>query len=101
MVEMGEEAFLRETLRDSAPAWLNFPDVERAEWVNTAAAILWPHVGRMADTILRREVEPRAREVLDGYKLYGFKFEQVRPEKKEKTKKNNANENYVFSSVAF
>ncbi len=97
MVEMGEEAFLRETLRDSAPAWLNFPDVERAEWVNTAAAILWPHVGRMADTILRREVEPRAREVLDGYKLYGFKFEQVRP--KEKTKKKNVNVKYDFSIV--
>ncbi len=78
MSEMGEEEFLRATLRDSAPAWMSFPDVERAEWINTAAAALWPHVGNMTGRVLRRDVEPMAREVLEGYKVYGFKFEQVR-----------------------
>ncbi len=81
MSEMGEEAFLRAALSPDlgpgTPSWLNFPDVERAEWLNALSAALWPHAGRMADAALRRDVEPMAREVLEGYKVYGFKFEQV------------------------
>lgn len=59
------------------PSWFNFPDVERVEWINEMAKIFWPHISDYGDRILRLQVEPVAREALEKYKLWGFKFRQI------------------------
>ncbi len=66
---MGEERFLRSTLKEQLPSWLTFPDVERVEWINSIVAAIWPHVGLYADKVLREVVEPMAIEALEDYKV--------------------------------
>ncbi|TRY78388.1 hypothetical protein TCAL_07186 [Tigriopus californicus] len=74
--EEGEEHALRARLKEF-PSWFNFPDVERVEWINEMAKIFWPHISDYGDRILRLQVEPVAREALEKYRLWGFKFRQI------------------------
>ncbi len=77
MNEMGEEQFLKATLQSAAPAWMNFPDVERAEWVNDIIRAIWPHLDNMVEKILRNDVEPMAKEIFKEYNLWGFQFNKA------------------------
>ncbi|QQP51087.1 Uncharacterized protein FKW44_012312, partial [Caligus rogercresseyi] len=54
------------------PAWVQFPDVHRVEWLNKMLSITWPHISYFSDHFLRHSVEPMARESLEAYKLWDF-----------------------------
>ncbi|CAK1599925.1 unnamed protein product [Parnassius mnemosyne] len=62
---------------DDLPAWVFFPDIERAEWLNRILLQVWPNVNHYAKTILKESIEPAVAESLANYKLNGFKFERV------------------------
>ncbi|VVC97173.1 unnamed protein product [Leptidea sinapis] len=62
---------------DDLPAWVFFPDVERAEWLNRILLQVWPNVNHYARTILKESIEPAVAESLANYKLQGFKFERM------------------------
>ncbi|XP_075981989.1 extended synaptotagmin-like protein 2 isoform X3 [Anticarsia gemmatalis] len=62
---------------DDLPAWVFFPDVERAEWLNRILLQVWPNVNQFARNILKESIEPAVAESLANYKLNGFKFERV------------------------
>lgn len=54
-----------------------FPDVERVEWINRILSILWPHLSTFVENTIRYKVEPQVREILEKYKLWGFRFNSV------------------------
>ncbi|CAK1548474.1 unnamed protein product [Leptosia nina] len=62
---------------DDLPAWVFFPDVERAEWLNRILLQVWPNVNHFAKTLLKDLIEPAVAESLSNYKLNGFKFERM------------------------
>ncbi|XP_047523309.1 extended synaptotagmin-2-B isoform X2 [Pieris napi] len=62
---------------DDLPAWVFFPDVERAEWLNRILLQVWPNVNHYAKTILKETIEPAVAESLANFKLNGFKFERM------------------------
>ncbi|XP_026289942.1 extended synaptotagmin-1 isoform X1 [Frankliniella occidentalis] len=62
---------------DELPAWVYFPDVERAEWVNRIVRQLWPNANHYARDLLRTVIEPNIRNALAAFKLPGFKFDKM------------------------
>ncbi|XP_050353396.1 extended synaptotagmin-2-B isoform X2 [Nymphalis io] len=62
---------------DDLPAWVFFPDVERAEWLNRILLQVWPNVNHYARTLLKDSIEPAVAESLANFKLNGFKFERM------------------------
>ncbi|XP_061711606.1 extended synaptotagmin-2-A isoform X3 [Cydia pomonella] len=61
---------------DDLPAWVFFPDVERAEWLNRILLQVWPNVNHYARNLLKDSIEPAVAESLANYKMTGFKFER-------------------------
>ncbi|XP_060517308.1 extended synaptotagmin-2 isoform X1 [Cylas formicarius] len=59
------------------PAWVFFPDIERAEWLNRIIKQVWPNVNKYAKQIVRDSIQPALKESLEKYKLSGFKFERI------------------------
>ncbi|XP_030027054.2 extended synaptotagmin-1 isoform X1 [Manduca sexta] len=59
------------------PAWVFFPDVERAEWLNRILLQVWPNVNHFAKNLLKESIEPAVAESLANFKLNGFKFERM------------------------
>ncbi|XP_025857752.1 extended synaptotagmin-1 isoform X1 [Vulpes vulpes] len=43
------------------PAWVSFPDVEKAEWLNKIAAQVWPFLGQYMEKLLAETVAPAVR----------------------------------------
>ncbi|CAH0600287.1 unnamed protein product [Chrysodeixis includens] len=62
---------------DDLPAWVFFPDVERAEWLNRILLQVWPNVNHYARNLLKDSIEPAVAESLANFKLNGFKFERM------------------------
>ncbi|KAK9887365.1 hypothetical protein WA026_022033 [Henosepilachna vigintioctopunctata] len=60
------------------PPWVNFPDIERAEWINKIIQQLWPTVNNYVRIYLLETVEPQLEQQLRQYMLTGFQFETVR-----------------------
>ncbi|XP_063393693.1 extended synaptotagmin-2-A isoform X2 [Cydia fagiglandana] len=61
---------------DDLPAWVFFPDVERAEWLNRILLQVWPNVNHYARNLLKDTIEPAVAESLANYKMTGFRFER-------------------------
>ncbi|CAG9107919.1 unnamed protein product [Plutella xylostella] len=59
------------------PAWVFFPDVERAEWLNRILLQVWPNVNHFVRALVKDSIEPAVAESLANYKLTGFKFERM------------------------
>ncbi|KAF0883370.1 ERBB3 kinase, partial [Crocuta crocuta] len=43
------------------PAWVSFPDVEKAEWLNKIVAQVWPFLGQYTEKLLTETVAPAIR----------------------------------------
>ncbi|ELV12039.1 Extended synaptotagmin-1 [Tupaia chinensis] len=59
-----EERLTAETLYMShreLPAWVSFPDVEKAEWLNKIVAQVWPFLGQYMEKLLAETVAPAVR----------------------------------------
>lgn len=65
------------TLCPDLPSWVNFPDVERAEWINKILHQMWPFVGKILDKILRENVGPVLRSKVPST-LSGIHFDTIR-----------------------
>jgi len=59
------------------PAWVFFPDFERAEWVNRMLSMLWPSLCHYTTHLLQVVVEPIIAENLLNYTISQFKFSRV------------------------
>ncbi|XP_065206055.1 extended synaptotagmin-2-A isoform X2 [Planococcus citri] len=60
------------------PAWVYFPDIERAEWVNKMLIQLWPNVNTYLRDMIKSTIEPKIQETLTLYKMTGFQFDRLR-----------------------
>lgn len=58
---------------EDVPAWVMFPDVERAEWVNKIVRHLWPDLKDLLEQVLK-DFEPKIQK-FDF--LSGFKFSKI------------------------
>uniref|UniRef100_A0A171A802 Extended synaptotagmin-2 isoform x3 n=1 Tax=Triatoma infestans TaxID=30076 RepID=A0A171A802_TRIIF len=63
---------------DDLPAWVFFPDIERAEWVNKILNQVWPNVNHYAKDLIKDVIEPAVQDSLLQYKLTGFTFQKMR-----------------------
>lgn len=70
-----EKASILATIED-LPAWVFFPDTERAEWVNKILCQFWPFVGDYVKDLILETIEPSVRSSLPAY-LSSFKFERI------------------------
>ncbi|CAL8382535.1 unnamed protein product [Boreogadus saida] len=43
------------------PAWVNFPDVEKVEWLNKVLQQVWPFVGQYLEKLLQETIAPSIR----------------------------------------
>ncbi|KAB0792691.1 hypothetical protein PPYR_14650 [Photinus pyralis] len=62
---------------EDLPAWVYFPDVERAEWLNKIFKQLWPSVNSYVRDLIRDKIQPKMQKKLQKFKLTGFKFEKM------------------------
>ncbi|KAL3078792.1 hypothetical protein niasHS_014574 [Heterodera schachtii] len=61
---------------DDLPAWVQFPDIERIEWVNKIIQQIWPHIGEYTKVFLKEFIEPQIRAQLPA-PFKSFKFVAV------------------------
>ncbi|CAG9823458.1 unnamed protein product [Phaedon cochleariae] len=71
-----EKDVILETMKE-LPAWVLFPDVERAEWLNKIIKQFWPFVNFFTKDMLTNFVEAKLRKNLEKYSLKGFHFERI------------------------
>ncbi|XP_069472713.1 extended synaptotagmin-3 [Ambystoma mexicanum] len=57
------------------PAWVNFPDVERVEWLNKILAQAWPYFGTYVEKMLQEKVVPIIRA--SNIHLSAFTFTKI------------------------
>ncbi|KAK7915945.1 hypothetical protein WMY93_011706 [Mugilogobius chulae] len=48
-------------LKRELPAWVNFPDVEKVEWLNKVLQQVWPFVGQYLEKLLVETIAPSIR----------------------------------------
>ncbi|XP_048866680.1 extended synaptotagmin-2-like isoform X2 [Brienomyrus brachyistius] len=44
------------------PSWVQFPDVERVEWLNKTVKQMWPYICQFVDKLFRDTIEPAVKE---------------------------------------
>ncbi|XP_016050020.2 extended synaptotagmin-2 isoform X2 [Erinaceus europaeus] len=57
------------------PAWVHFPDTERAEWLNKTVKHMWPFICQFIEKLFRETIEPAVRGA-NAY-LNTFSFTKV------------------------
>ncbi|XP_071978249.1 extended synaptotagmin-3 [Engystomops pustulosus] len=57
------------------PAWVNFPDVERVEWINKVVRQMWPFLGTFMEKLFQEKIEPMVRA--SNIHLKAFTFTKV------------------------
>ncbi|KAH7731441.1 C2 domain-containing protein [Aphelenchoides avenae] len=58
---------------EDLPAWVQFPDTERIEWVNKVLQQLWPYIGEYSKLFMREFIEPQVRAQMPS-PFKSFKF---------------------------
>ncbi|CAI5446597.1 unnamed protein product [Caenorhabditis angaria] len=58
------------------PAWVQFPDTERVEWINKVVHQLWPYIGEYARTFMNDFIIPQVKAQMPGI-FKNFKFTKM------------------------
>ncbi|KAL1284260.1 Extended synaptotagmin-2 [Trichinella pseudospiralis] len=58
------------------PTWVQFPDVERVEWINRVIAQTWPGIANFAKDFLKENIEPQIKDNLPSV-FRSFCFESI------------------------
>jgi Ca2+-dependent lipid-binding protein len=58
------------------PAWVQFPDTERVEWMNKVINQLWPYIGEYTKQFMKEMIEPQVKASLPG-PFRSFHFDQI------------------------
>uniref|UniRef100_A0A5S6QMU8 C2 domain-containing protein n=1 Tax=Trichuris muris TaxID=70415 RepID=A0A5S6QMU8_TRIMR len=70
-----EKATVKAKLKD-LPPWVQFPDVERVDFLNTFIAQAWPGICDFATRFLKEQIEPQIKENLPR-SFRSFRFESI------------------------
>ncbi|XP_056375527.1 extended synaptotagmin-2 isoform X2 [Hyla sarda] len=60
-LENEEKAVKHSISHADLPAWVHFPDVERAEWLNKTVKHMWPFICQFIDKLFRETIAPAVR----------------------------------------
>ncbi|CAI2347649.1 unnamed protein product [Caenorhabditis sp. 36 PRJEB53466] len=58
------------------PAWVQFPDTERVEWINKVIHQLWPYIGEYARVFMNDFIIPQVKAQMPGM-FKNFKFTKM------------------------
>uniref|UniRef100_A0A0M3HRP9 Extended synaptotagmin-2 n=1 Tax=Ascaris lumbricoides TaxID=6252 RepID=A0A0M3HRP9_ASCLU len=58
------------------PAWVQFPDTERVEWINKVILQLWPYIGEYSKKFMREFIEPQVKAQMPAA-FRSFKFTKL------------------------
>uniref|UniRef100_A0A915HL53 SMP-LTD domain-containing protein n=1 Tax=Romanomermis culicivorax TaxID=13658 RepID=A0A915HL53_ROMCU len=72
---MKEKEVILAQLKD-LPAWVQFPDTERVEWMNKVIFQLWPYIGEYSKWFIKEIVEPQIKAHMPNM-LKSFRFEEI------------------------
>ncbi|XP_054430765.1 extended synaptotagmin-2 isoform X2 [Pteronotus mesoamericanus] len=54
------------------PAWVHFPDTERAEWLNQTVKHMWPFICQFIEKLFRETIEPAVRGANTHLSTFSF-----------------------------
>ncbi|MEE6467245.1 hypothetical protein FKM82_007173 [Ascaphus truei] len=54
------------------PAWVHFPDIERAEWLNKTVKHMWPYICQFVEKLFRETIEPAVRGANNHLSTFSF-----------------------------
>ncbi|XP_044281265.1 extended synaptotagmin-2 isoform X4 [Varanus komodoensis] len=54
------------------PAWVHFPDTERAEWLNKTVKHMWPFICQFIEKLFRETIEPAVRGANSHLSTFSF-----------------------------
>ncbi|KAM6927192.1 uncharacterized protein FYW49_003387 [Xenentodon cancila] len=60
------------TIKRDLPAWINFPDVEKVEWLNKVLQQVWPYVGQYLEKLLVETIAPSLRASSNHLQTFSF-----------------------------
>uniref|UniRef100_A0A5F8GJD4 Extended synaptotagmin-2 n=1 Tax=Monodelphis domestica TaxID=13616 RepID=A0A5F8GJD4_MONDO len=60
-LENEEQAVRLSICTSDLPAWVHFPDTERAEWLNKTVKHMWPFICQFIEKLFRETIEPAVR----------------------------------------
>ncbi|KAM4706052.1 extended synaptotagmin-2 isoform 2-T2 [Rhinophrynus dorsalis] len=68
-----EEKSVKHTISTSdLPAWVHFPDIERAEWLNKTVKHMWPYICQFIEKLFRETIEPAVRGANNHLSTFSF-----------------------------
>ncbi|XP_078390628.1 extended synaptotagmin-1 [Cetorhinus maximus] len=67
-----EEIVTRKRTNKSLPAWINFQDLERADWLNKVLQQAWPFVGQYLEKLLVNSIAPIIRSSNNHLQTFAF-----------------------------
>uniref|UniRef100_A0A3P9MIL0 Extended synaptotagmin-like protein 1b n=1 Tax=Oryzias latipes TaxID=8090 RepID=A0A3P9MIL0_ORYLA len=59
-------------IKRDLPAWVNFPDVEKVEWLNKVLQQVWPFVGQYLEKLLVETIAPSIRASTTHLQTFNF-----------------------------
>ncbi|XP_053324429.1 extended synaptotagmin-2 isoform X1 [Spea bombifrons] len=68
-----EEKAVKHTIATAdLPAWVHFPDIERAEWLNKTVKHMWPYICQFIEKLFRDTIEPAVRGANTHLSTFSF-----------------------------
>uniref|UniRef100_A0A8B9RRT8 SMP-LTD domain-containing protein n=1 Tax=Accipiter nisus TaxID=211598 RepID=A0A8B9RRT8_9AVES len=71
-LEDEEEAVRLSVSSADLPAWVHFPDTERAEWLNKTVKQMWPFICQFIEKLFRETIEPAVRGANNHLSTFSF-----------------------------
>uniref|UniRef100_A0A8C3RJ06 Extended synaptotagmin 2 n=1 Tax=Cyanoderma ruficeps TaxID=181631 RepID=A0A8C3RJ06_9PASS len=71
-LEDEEEAVRLSVSTADLPAWVHFPDTERAEWLNKTVKQMWPFICQFIEKLFRETIEPAVRGANNHLSTFSF-----------------------------
>ncbi|XP_014013104.2 extended synaptotagmin-2 isoform X3 [Salmo salar] len=73
--EQEERTVKRSLTTSHLPSWVNFPDVERVEWLNKTVRQMWPYICQFIEKLFRETIEPAVKGA--NSHLSTFRFSKI------------------------
>uniref|UniRef100_F6WTN0 Extended synaptotagmin-2 n=1 Tax=Ornithorhynchus anatinus TaxID=9258 RepID=F6WTN0_ORNAN len=67
-----EQAVRLSICSSDLPAWVHFPDTERAEWLNKTVKHMWPFICQFIEKLFRETIEPAVRGANTHLSTFSF-----------------------------
>ncbi|KAM9671588.1 extended synaptotagmin-2 isoform 6-T6 [Trichechus inunguis] len=71
-LEDEEQAVRLSVCSSDLPAWVHFPDTERAEWLNKTVKHMWPFICQFIEKLFRETIEPAVRGANTHLSTFSF-----------------------------